>query len=143
MTSLSYSDELHNYLIINNNNIYNNDLNNNDVNNNDVNNNNVNNNFNSYIIDNNNNDNNNNDNNDNTNNNERRFYNIEGFDNRNISEKNDLREIIKYNRIMNMLNFLLSNRSTFEKVVFIEENYILKKNNNIFNEDFDFFKNDF
>jgi hypothetical protein len=40
-----------------------------------------------------------------------------------------------------MLKFLLSNRSDIEKVLFIESNDILKKNN-IFNEDFDFFKKD-
>jgi hypothetical protein len=67
--------------------------------------------------------------------------NIDGYDNRNITEEDNLHKIIKYNKINNMLQFLLSNRSEIEKVLFIESNNILKKNN-IFNEDFDFFKKD-
>ena len=67
--------------------------------------------------------------------------NIDGYDNRNITEEDNLHKIIKYNKIKNMLDFLLSNRSNIEKILFIEKNDILiTKNNNIFNEDFDFFK---
>ena len=70
------------------------------------------------------------------------YKNIDGYDNRNISEEDNLYKIIKYNKIKNMLDFILSNRSEIEKVLFIESNNILKKNN-IFNEDFNFFeKND-
>jgi hypothetical protein len=98
----------------------------------------------------NNNDNNNDDNNDDNNdeknnddNNKKISYNIDGYDNRNITEEDNLHKIIKYNKIKNMLYFLSSNRSEIEKVSFINENHILKiKNNNIFNEDFDFFKKD-
>jgi hypothetical protein len=67
--------------------------------------------------------------------------NIDGYDNRNITEEDNLHKIIRYNEINSMLKFLLSNRSDIEKVLFIESNDILKKNN-IFNEDFDFFKKD-
>ena len=67
--------------------------------------------------------------------------NIDGYDNRNISEEDNLYKIIKYNKIKNMLDFILSNKSDIEKVLFIESNDILKRKN-IFNEDFDFFKKD-
>ena len=67
--------------------------------------------------------------------------NIDGYDNRNITEEDNLHKIIKQNKIKNMLDFLLSNRSEIEKVLFIEYNDILRmKNNNIFDEEFDFFK---
>jgi len=67
--------------------------------------------------------------------------NIEGYDNRNITQEDNLHKIIKYNKIKNMLDFLLSNRSNIEKILFIERNDILTtKNNNIFDEEFDFFK---
>lgn len=67
--------------------------------------------------------------------------NIEGYDNRNITEEDNLYKIIKYNKTKNMLDFLLSNRSNIEKILFIERNDILTtKNNNIFDEEFDFFK---
>lgn len=69
------------------------------------------------------------------------YKNISGYDNRNITEEDNLHKIIRYNEINSMLKFLLSNRSDIEKVLFIESNDILKKNN-IFNEDFDFFKKD-
>lgn len=67
--------------------------------------------------------------------------NIDGYDNRNITEEDNLHKIIKQNKIKNNLDFLLSNRSEIEKVLFIEYNDILRiKNNNIFDEEFDFFK---
>jgi hypothetical protein len=66
------------------------------------------------------------------------YKNISGYDNRNITEEDNLNKIIRYNEINSMLQFLLSNISDIEKVLFIESNDILKKNN-IFNEDFDFF----
>jgi hypothetical protein len=66
--------------------------------------------------------------------------NIDGYDNRNITEEDNLHKIIKQNKIKNMLNFLLSNRSEIEKVLFIENNDILRMKNNIFDEEFDFFK---
>jgi hypothetical protein len=67
--------------------------------------------------------------------------NIDGYDNRNITEEDNLHKIIKQNKIKNNLDFLLSNRSEIEKVLFIEHNDILRmKNNNIFDEEFDFFK---
>lgn len=67
--------------------------------------------------------------------------NIDGYDNRNITEEDNLHKIIKQNKIKNMLDFLLSNRSEIEKILFIEKNDILRmKNNNIFDEEFNFFK---
>ena len=98
-----------------------------------------------FMIKNDNNTNNNDDNNETIVENYNINKNIDGYDNRNITEEDNLHKIIKYNKINNMLQFLLSNRSNIEKVLFIEKNDILKmKNNNIFNEDFDFFeKNDY
>ena len=91
----------------------------------------------------NNNDNNDANNNSNNDDNKKISYNIDGYDNRNITEENNLHKIIKYNKIKNNLDFLLSNRSEIEKLSFIDENDILEiKNNNIFNKDFDFFKKD-
>ncbi len=129
MSTIYYSEDVPNNFIMNNDN---NNYNNNHDNNHDNNNDNNNNDYNNY------------DNNSTDNNNtyKKILYNIDGYDNRNITEKNILPEIIKYNKIMNMLDFLLSNKSsTFEKVYFIEKNDILKKNN-IYNEDFNFFKDD-
>jgi hypothetical protein len=51
-------------------------------------------------------------------------YSRKGFDNRNITEENNLQKIIGYNKIMNMLNFLLENKSDYEKISFIQKNDI-------------------
>ena len=66
--------------------------------------------------------------------------NKKGFDNRNITEENNLEKIIGYNKIILMLDFLLSNKSNELKISFIEKNNIIKKKN-FLNELFEEFKN--
>ena len=67
-------------------------------------------------------------------------YNLKGFDNRNITDEKNLQKIIGYNKIMNMLNFLLENKSDYEKISFIQKNNIIQKKN-FLTEIFDEFKN--
>ena len=66
--------------------------------------------------------------------------NKKGFDNRNITEENNLEKIIGYNKIILMLDFLLSNKSNELKISFIEKNNIIKKKN-FLNDIFEEFKN--
>ena len=80
-------------------------------------------------------------NNENINNSYKKKYSRKGFDNRNITEENNLQKIIGYNKIMNMLNFLLENKSDYEKISFIQKNDIIQKKN-FLTEIFEQFKND-